>query len=154
MSKMTSIFIDVYSHDQETLIIRWHMSWLARGNQGPVCLYVTRVLMFPLNTVIAWHIILWTNEIWHQNTLYYLPLGHISFKKRWVLTWNWIRMRVKGVRLHRFPIILSGFLSWVPVFPIFLAAADGSEEVEKPVDEKNPAKRRLDEKGNTFVLFK
>jgi hypothetical protein len=39
-------------------------------------------------------------------------------------------------------------------FSCFLAAADGSEEVEKPVDEKNPAKRRLDEKRNTFVLFK
>jgi hypothetical protein len=30
-------------------------------------------------SVIAWNIILWTNEIWQQNTLYYLPLGHISF---------------------------------------------------------------------------
>jgi hypothetical protein len=55
----------------------------------------------------------------------------------------------------------TDFLSSYPVFfheylffLFFLAAADGSEEVEKPVDEKNPAKRRLDEKGNTFVLFK
>jgi hypothetical protein len=78
---MTSMFIDVFSHNQETLIIRWHMSWLARGNQGPICLYATRVLMFPLNTIIAWDIILWTNEIWHKNTLYYLHLGHISFMR-------------------------------------------------------------------------
>jgi hypothetical protein len=66
MFNMTSIFIDGFAHDQETLIITWHMSWLARGNQGHVFLYVTRVLMFLLNIVISWHIILWTNEIWQQ----------------------------------------------------------------------------------------
>jgi hypothetical protein len=27
MSNMTLMFIDAFAHDQETLIIRWHMSW-------------------------------------------------------------------------------------------------------------------------------
>jgi hypothetical protein len=69
MSYMTSMFIGAFAHDQETLIIRWQLSWLARVNQVPFFIYVTRILMFPRNTVIAWHIMLWTNEIWHKNIL-------------------------------------------------------------------------------------
>jgi hypothetical protein len=36
--------------------------------------------MFPLNTVIAWHIIYYEHMRYdNKNTLYYFPLGHISF---------------------------------------------------------------------------
>jgi hypothetical protein len=80
---MTSMFIDVFAHDQETLIIRWHMSWLTRDNQGPVYSYATHVLMFPLNTVIAWHIIFMNK--WDMAQKYTL----LSASRAYLLQFEW-----------------------------------------------------------------
>ena len=66
---MTSLSIGINAHDQETYDHRLTNELvLIEAYWGPGLIHTTRVLMFPINTVIAWHILYYEhNEIWQIN---------------------------------------------------------------------------------------
>src|SRR3954464_9109950 len=78
---MILLLITSNVHDQETMISINQQASSTRGLLGTLlCLQNTQVLMFPVNTIIAWDV-----SIYHKHkdiiiTTLLLPLGHISNK--------------------------------------------------------------------------